>query len=130
MKKIVQRLFQKKPESHFTATAGTEVKILFSSENPSLLGKTMKTSAIELSPHGIRLEVEHAVEIGSVLDITVKLAGSNRAYSLTGNVRYRLPSSKGQYHIVLALRERSDVRSDLAAWKSNFERNLDFVAAM
>ena len=130
MKKIVKRLFQKKIEPHFTATKGTEVKILFSSDNPSLLGKTMATTAIELSPGSIRLEVGHAIEINSVLDICVRLAGSNRAYNLTGNVRYRMPSPRGQYQCVLVLRERSDILSDLMAWKSNFERNLDFAAAI
>ena len=129
MKKIVQNLFKKKQEPHFISAEGTEVKILFSSENPSLLGRTVKTTAIELSPRGIRLEVEHAIEIDSVLDIMVKLDGSPRTYNLTGNVRYRLPSSKGQYHIVLVLRERMDIRSDLKAWKSNFEQNFDNYAA-
>jgi hypothetical protein len=130
MKNIVQRLLQKKPEQHFTATKDTEVKILFASENPSLLGKTMQTTAIELSPHSIRLEVEQAIEIGSVLDISVKLANSHRAYHLTGNVRYRLPSFKGQHHIVLVLRERTDVHTDFKAWKANFERNLSFATAV
>jgi len=129
MKKIVQNLFKKKQEPHFVAAKGTEVKILFSSENPSLLGKTVKTTAIELSPRGLRLEVEHAIEIDSVLDILVKLDGSPRTYNLTGNVRYRLPSSKGQFHIVLVLRERMDIRSDLKAWKANFEQNFDSYAA-
>lgn len=129
MKKIVQNLFKKKPEPHFVSATGTEVKILFSSENPSLLGRTVKTTAIELSPRGIRLEVEHAIEIDSVLDIMVKLDGSPRTYNLTGNVRYRLPSAKGQFHIVLVLRERMDIRSDLKAWKANFEQNFDNYAA-
>ena len=129
MKKIVQNLFKKKQEPHFVSATGTEVKVLFSSENPSLLGRTVKTTAIELSPRGIRLEVEHAIEIDSVLDIEVKLEGSPRTYNLTGNVRYRLPSSKGQFHIVLVLRERMDIRSDLKAWKANFEQNFDNYAA-
>jgi len=130
MKKIVQNLFKKKQEPHFVATTGTEVKILFSSENPSLLGKTVKTTAIELSPRGLRLEVAHAIEIDSVLDILVRLDGSPRTYNLTGNVRYRLPSSKGQFHIVLVLRERMDIRSDLKAWKANFEQNFDSLEAV
>jgi hypothetical protein len=130
MKNIVQRLFRKHQKPHFFSTEGAEVKVLFSSENPAMLGKTMKTTAIELSPRGIRLEVEQSIEIGSVLDISVKLAGSNRAYNLTGNVRYRLPSLKGHYHIVLALRERTDILSDFKAWKHNFEQNLDFSAAI
>jgi hypothetical protein len=130
MKNIVQRLFQKKEEPHFISADGTEVKILFSSANPSLLGKTMKTTAIELSPRGFRLEVAHAIEIDSVLDISVKLPGSNRTYNLTGNVRYRLPSVRGEYHIVLVLRERMDIRSDLKAWKANFEQNFEYSAAV
>ena len=130
MKKIVQNLFKQNKEPHFVAATGTEVKILFSSENPSLLGKTVKTTAIELSPRGLRLEVEHAIEIDSVLDILVTLDGSPRTYNLTGNVRYRLPSSKGQFQIVLVLRERMDIRSDLKAWKVNFEQNFDKFAAV
>jgi len=130
MKKIVQNLFKKKQEPLFVAAIGTEVKILFSSENPSLLGKTVQTTAIELSPRGLRLEVEHAIEIDSVLDILVTLDGSPRTYNLTGNVRYRLPSSKGQFQIVLVLRERMDIRSDLKAWKANFEQNFDKFAAV
>jgi hypothetical protein len=131
MNKIVKRLFPKKQQiPQFVATKGAEVKILFSSENPSLLGKTVVTNTVELSPSSIRLEVENAIGINSVLDVTVKLAGNNRVYNLTGNVRYRMPSPKGQYHIVLALRERSDIVSDLKAWKSNFERNLDYAAAI
>lgn len=129
MKKIVQNLFKKKQEPHFVSAKGTEVKILFSSENPSLLGRTVKTTAIELSPRGIRLEVEHAIEIDSVLDIQVKLDGSPRTYNLTGNVRYRLPGVRGQFHVVLVLRERMDIRSDLKAWKANFEQNFDSYAA-
>ena len=130
MKKIVQRLLQKKPEPQFVAARGTEVKVLFSSENPSLLGKTMKAAAIELSPRGIRIEVEQAIKIDSVLDITVKFHGSNRIYNLTGNVRHRLPAINGRYQCVLVLRERSDVLSDLKAWQSSFEKNLDFAQAV
>lgn len=127
MKKLAQRLFKKNSDDHFVSAVGTNVKILFSSENPSLLGKTMATTAIEMSPHSIRLEVDHPIEIDSVLDIVVKLDSSDRSYNLTGNVRWRLPSTRGQYHIVLVLRERRDIRSDFKAWKSNFEQNFEYA---
>ncbi len=106
------------------------MKILFSSENPSLLGKTMQPTAIELSPRGLRIEVASAIAIDSVLDVQVKLPNSPRTYNLTGNVRYRLPSRQGHYHVVLVLRERSDIRSDLKAWKANFEQNFQYAAAV
>jgi len=127
MKKLAQRLFKKNTDDHFVSAVGTNVKILFSSENPSLLGKTMQTTAIEMSPRSIRLEVAHPIEIDSVLDIVVKLDSSDRSYNLTGNVRWRLPSTRGQYHIVLVLRERRDIRSDFKAWKSNFVQNFEYA---
>ncbi len=129
MKKLAQRFFGRNTVDHFVSAEDTKVKILFSSENPSLLGKTMKTTAIELSPKSIRLEVAHSIEIDSVLDIQVDLPNSGRSYNLTGNVRWRLPSMNGQYHVILVLRERSDIRSDFVAWKSNFEQNFEFSKA-
>jgi len=129
MKLFAQRLFKKDINDHFVSAEGTKVKILFSSENPSLLGKTMKTTAIEMSPRSIRLEVASPIEIDSVLDIVVNLDSSERSYNLTGNVRWRLPSTCGQYHIILVLRERADIRSDLKAWKSNFVQNFEYAKA-
>jgi len=130
MKKIAQRLFNKTSEISYIATNNTKVKVLFSSENPSLLGKTMKTTAIELAPKSIRLELDHAAEIDSVLDIEIKLDRGGRAYNLTGNVRWRLPSIHGQHQVVLALRERTDIRSDLKAWKANFSHNFEQLKAV
>jgi len=127
MKIFAQKLFKKKLNDHFVSADGTQVKIIFSSENPSLLGKTMKTTAIEMSPRSIRLEVASPIEIDSVLDIIVKLDSSERSYNLTGNVRWRLPSTNGQFHIILVLRERADIRSDLRAWKSNFFQNFEYA---
>lgn len=129
MKKLAQRLFSKTTETPYVSAVGTEVKVLFSSENPSLLGKTMTTTAIEMSRKSIRLAVSHSIEIDSVLDISIKLAGSDRRYNLTGNVRWRLPSSHDEYHIVLVLRERNDIRSDLKAWKANFDQNFEYLKA-
>ena len=126
MKNLAQRFFGRKTDDHFVSAHDTKVKILFSSENPSLLGKTMKTTAIEMSPKSIRLEVAHSIEIDSVLDIQVELPGTGRSYNLTGNVRWRLPSMNGQFHVILVLRERRDIRSDFEAWKSNFEQNFEY----
>ncbi len=124
MKNLAQRLFSKETEENYISAENTKIKIIFSSENPALLGKAMKTTAIEMSPKSIRLEVALPVKIDSVLDIVVAMDNSERSYNLTGNVRWRLPSSQGKYQIVLILRERSDVRSDLNAWKSNFDKNF------
>jgi len=127
MKKIAKKFFNKRNDDRFISAENAEVKILFSSENPSLLGKKMPTTAIDLSPKSIRLQVDHAIEINSVLDISIKL--NDRSYNLTGNVRWRLPSHNDQYHIVLVFRERMDIRSDFKAWKANFDQNFEFAKA-
>lgn len=130
MKTLAQRFFHKSSSPSFVSGSGTEVKILFSSENPSLLGKTVQTRAIELSRKSIRLAVQHHIEMDSVLDISVKFSGNERIYNLTGNVRWGMPVGPDDYHIVLVLRERNDIRSDLGAWKDNFEQNLDYAAVV
>lgn len=124
---LKQRIFDQGKSEEYISVEGAEVKILFSSENPALLGKTLETTAIEMSPRSIRMEVGYPIEIDSVLDIAVSLDNGDREYHLTGNVRYRLPSKVDKYQVVLVLRERTDIKSDLKAWKANFERNFSFV---
>jgi hypothetical protein len=124
------RFNKKNKGNDYISAQDAEVKILFSSENPSLLGKTIQTTAIEMSPKGLRLEVAHAIEIDSVLDIMVKFKSSDRKYYLTGNVRWRVPSVTGEYHIGLILRERTDVASDFKAWKRNFEHHTEMAQAV
>ncbi len=126
MNKIAKLFSGKKTEEQFASARGTHIKVLFSSENPSLLGGTVKTKAIELSPKSIRLEVSHPVEINSVLDISVTMENSERSYNLTGNIRWRLPSTQGRYQAILVLRERMDIRTDFKAWKDNFEQNFEY----
>ena len=124
------RLNKKSKGNGYISAQDAEVKILFSSENPSLLGKKIHTTAVEMSPKGLRLEVAHAIEIDSVLDIVVKFKNTDREYYLTGNVRWRVPSVSGEYHIGLILRERTDVASDFKAWKRNFEHHAEMAVAV
>lgn len=130
MLNIKKHLFERRASSRYVSPQETEVIILFSSENPSLIGQTIETHAIEISPKGIRLEVDHEISINSVLDIAVKVNGHDRSYHLTGNVRWRVPSMDGNYHIGLILRERNDIRSDLKAWKVNFKQNFTYEEAI
>lgn len=127
---IKKHLFERRTSNRYISPQGTEVTILFSSENPSLIGQTIETQAMEISTKGLRLEVDHEIGINSVLDIAVKVDGHERAYHLTGNVRWRLPAIDGNYHIGLILRERNDVLSDLKAWKANFKHNFTYEEAI
>lgn len=121
----------KRRQPRYMPSEKTEVQILFSSENPSLLGKTINARAVEMSPRGIRLDVAHAIAIDSVLDIVIRMPGTEKEYYLTGNVRWAVPSpaSIEHFHIGLVLRERTDEPSDFKQWKSHFDDNFKFAKA-
>lgn len=98
-----------------------DLKIVFSSENPNLLGKRISGSTVDISASGLRIELNQQITIDSVLDVWVRLKDSNKKYFLTGNVRWcREIGSKGNYQIGIVLRERSDTVTDLSNWQSEF----------
>ncbi|MBI3186397.1 MAG: PilZ domain-containing protein [Gammaproteobacteria bacterium] len=98
------------------------LKIVFSSENPGLLGRTLDGSTLDLSAGGLRISLNHAIKIDSVLDVWVTLKSQKRKFFLTGNVRWCNESEKpGIYQIGLVLRERSDTVTDLRSWQEEFK---------
>jgi hypothetical protein len=103
-------------------TENISLKIVFSSENPALLGKMVNGAALDVSANGLRISLNQAVKLDSVLDIWITDKELNRKYFLTGNVRWCLESGKpGDFQIGLILRERSDTVTDLRSWREAFK---------
>jgi len=99
-----------------------DLKIVFSSENPNLLGKTLCGSTLDVSASGLRIELNQKIKMDSVLDVWVTLKDSSRKYFLTGNVRWCNEMEVGGYYQVgVVLRERSDTVTDLEAWRQVFK---------
>ncbi|HEY9202049.1 MAG TPA: PilZ domain-containing protein [Gammaproteobacteria bacterium] len=99
-----------------------DLKIVFSSENPNLLGKTLCGSTLDVSASGLRIELNQKIKIDSVLDVWVTLKDSSKKYFLTGNVRWcNEMEVGGHYQIGVVLRERSDTMTDLEAWRRAFK---------
>ena len=95
-----------------------DMKIVFSSENPGLLGKTLCGSTIDVSSTGLRIELNQQIKIDSVLDVWVTLKEPKMKYFLTGNVRWCKEMDVGGYfQIGVILRERADTVTDLDAWQ-------------
>ena len=124
MNNLAKQFFEKRSGERHISTKEVNVKIVFSSGNPSLLGKTLKARAIDISKGSLRLEVAHKISIDSVLDMVIEIECLNRKYFLTGNVKWRLPAKPGYYQIGLKFRERTDTVSDLYHWKSQFKENF------
>ena len=114
-------LTERRGAERYALKEALELKIVFSSENPNLLGKTLSGSTLDVSATGLRIELNQQIKLDSVLDVWVKLKDNDKRYFLTGNVRWCNEMEVGGYYqIGVVLRERSDTVTDLASWQAAF----------
>jgi hypothetical protein len=113
---------ERRAAERYDVKEALDMKIIFSSENPNLLGKTLCGSTLDVSASGLRIELNQQIKIDSVLDVWVTLKDSAKKYFLTGNVRWCHEMEVGGYYqIGVVLRERSDTVTDLASWRVAFK---------
>ena len=114
---------ERRAEKRYEQNEALNMKIVFSSENPGLLGKTMDGSTVDVSASGLRIMINQPIQIDSVLDVWVNLKQKNKKYFLTGNVRWcKETEVGGTYQVGLVLRERTDCVTDLASWQEVFKK--------
>lgn len=119
---MVTNYDERRAHARFEAAEDINLKIVFSSENPGLLGRTLNGSTLDVSAGGLRISLNHPIKIDSVLDVWVTLKEQKRKFFLTGNVRWCNESDKpGIYQIGLILRERTDTVTDLRSWQEVFK---------
>jgi len=113
----------RRAEERFERKEELNMKIVFSSDNPGLLGKIIDGSTTDVSPSGLRIMLNQPIKIDSVLDVWVNRKQENKKYFLTGNVRWCQETDVGGiYQIGLVLRERTDTVTDLASWRALFRK--------
>lgn len=113
---------RERAQYRFKQVEDISVKIVFSSENPGLLGRKIQGSTLDVSAGGMKLMLNNPIRVDSVLDVWVTTKDQSRKYFLTGNVRWCNESEKsGIYQIGLILRERSDAVTDLVSWQDSFK---------
>jgi len=94
------------------------LQILFASETPGLLGNRLAGETIDVSTSGLGLILDQDVPVGCTLDVRVTLKDDPKRYSLSGKVRWCKPAEeKGKFAVGVALHERTDIETDLEAWK-------------
>jgi len=95
------------------------IKIVFSSENPGLLGKTLDASSVDASASGMKIQFNRPILVDSVLDVWV--TKGDKKYFLTGNIRWCSEDiESGQHQAGLVFRERTDTITDLKLWRKSF----------
>jgi len=109
---------ERRQDARFNAPDDLSLQIVFSSENPGLLGKTIDSSAIDISASGLKVLFSHALKKDSVLDMWVILKEQNKRFFLTGNVRWCTELEVGgTFQAGVVLRERADTVTDLSEWR-------------
>ena len=96
------------------------LKIMFTSENPGLLGKNLYGSTIDVSASGLGLALQNELPVDSTIDVVVTLKGSPKQYFLSGKVRWCKEAGaddEGNYLVGIALQDLINTDTDYKAWR-------------
>ena len=100
------------------ANNNTQVKVLFSSDDPGVLGMRFNCSSFDITSSSINITSNKQIMINSVLDLCVTLEGSNEEYHLTGDVKWcKQNTEKSNYGVGIQLKNRVGTPTDLNNWK-------------
>jgi Tfp pilus assembly protein PilZ len=109
---------ERRQDARYLVDDNFEIKILFTSDNPKVLGKTFTCSAVDVSKNGLQINSEQPIAIKSVLDLSITIKDSNREYLVTGNVKWCKPTTGISHAIGIQLKTRAGTTTDLDDWKT------------
>ena len=110
---------ERRADERITQTEAFSLKIIFTSENPSFLGKSLYGSTIDISASGLRLSLQSELPVDSTIDVVVTLKGSPKQYFLSGKVRWcKKSDDAGNYQVGIALQDLLNTDTDYAEWRA------------
>jgi len=111
---------ERRADERITQSEAFSLKIIFTSENPSLLGKSLYGSTIDISASGLRLSINSELPIDSTIDVVVTLKGNPRQYFLSGKVRWckKSDDAGSNFQVGIALQDLLNTDTDYAAWRA------------
>lgn len=113
---------ERRVDERITQAEAFSLKIIFTSENPSFLGKSLYGSTIDISASGLRLSLQNELPIDSTIDVIVTLKGSPKQYFLSGKVRWcEKADDKGNFHVGIALQDLINTDTDYQDWQVAFK---------
>lgn len=100
-----------------------KLSIIFSSENPGLLGKTLKGSTIDISASGLQITLATALPPDSTIDMSITLKDDPDKYFLSGKVRWcrKAEDEEGMYHVGIVLQDLINTETDYKRWRKSFK---------
>ena len=92
--------------------------IIFTSQNPGLLGKTLKGSTVDISASGLRIVLGTAIPASSTIDMSIALKDNPDKFFLSGKVRWcKETEEEGTYQIGIALQDLINTDTDYKRWR-------------
>ena len=100
-----------------------KLSIIFSSENPGLLGKTLKGSTIDISASGLQITLGTALPPDSTIDMSITLKDDPDKYFLSGKVRWcRESEEEGMYQVGIVLQDLINTETDYKRWRKTLKQ--------
>lgn len=94
------------------------VQIVFASTAPTLLGKRIAGSTVDISPNGLGILLDCEIPDDCMLDLWVTMKDDPKKYFLSGKVRWCRPADEeGMFTVGISMYERHDTETDLNEWK-------------
>jgi len=91
--------------------------IIFTSQNPSLLGRTITGSTLDISASGLGLILDTELPTDSTIDLSIILTGDTKEFFLSGKVCWCREVEEGMYKIGIILNDLINTESDLKRWR-------------
>lgn len=92
--------------------------IIFTSQNPGLLGRTLKSSTIDISASGLQIQLGTALPQDSTIDMSLTLKDDPKKFFLSGKVRWcRETDEDGIYQIGIILQDLINTDTDYKRWQ-------------
>ncbi|MCW8830457.1 MAG: PilZ domain-containing protein [Gammaproteobacteria bacterium] len=112
----------RRADTRYTQHEVVSLTIIFTSQNPGLLGKTLKGNTIDVSASGLRIVLGTALPPDSTIDVSIKLKDDPNKFFLSGKVRWcRETVEAGTYQVGVVLQDLINTETDLKRWKKTIK---------
>ena len=110
----INRRADKRHEQH----EALSLTIIFTSQNPGLLGRTIKGSTIDVSTSGLRIQLGTALPPDSTIDMSLTLKDDPNKFFLSGKVRWCKETEEADiYQIGIILQDLINTETDYKRWR-------------
>ena len=108
----------RRADKRITQREALSLTIIFTSQNPGLLGKRVKGSTMDISASGLRLMLGTALPADSTIDMSIALKDDPDKFFLSGKVRWcREAEEEGMYQIGIVLQDLINTDTDYKRWR-------------